>query len=223
MPLVAGASYAGVKLDDEQVQNATIAYNTAKSLGASDRDIQTMWVTMKVEAQFRNPRVMTDHDSLGAFQQRAAWGSVEARTNVATATTMFFQGGAQGQEGLFDKKNRNSMSIGAAAQSVQVSAFPARYEVWVPMSAAMITAMGGVPNAAVGGGTASSAGFTDALGGIGDAIGFLVNPGNWLRLGLFVFGMGLLVMGALKAMGKSEAVQDTIKGAVGAVALKGKA
>jgi hypothetical protein len=40
---------------------------------------------------------------------------------------MFFEGGHTGQPGLFDKKTRDQMGLGEAAQAVQVSAFPDRY------------------------------------------------------------------------------------------------
>jgi cell wall-associated NlpC family hydrolase len=61
------------------------------------------------------------------FQQRDAWGSRQDRLDPYKSARMFFLGGQAGQRGLMDFANRDQMSIGQAAQSVQVSAFPDRY------------------------------------------------------------------------------------------------
>lgn len=111
----------------EQLGVASTIIRVGKSLGASNRDIITALMAGIVESGLRNLSY-GDRDSVGVFQQRNAWGSFEQRTNVAESARMFFQGGHGGQRGLFDIKNRNSMSMGQAAQAVQVSAFPDRYD-----------------------------------------------------------------------------------------------
>lgn len=110
----------------EQEHNARIIIQVGNQLGASQRDIQIALMVALTESNLRNVNY-GDRDSLGVFQQRAAWGSAEQRTNVAESAKMFFTGGHAGQRGLFDFSNRASMSMGEAAQAVQVSAFPDRY------------------------------------------------------------------------------------------------
>lgn len=70
---------------------------------------------------YRHDALGSDYDSVGLFQQRnnGAWGTVKDRMTPAASAKMFFAK-LQG----FDYK---SMDPGAAAQKVQVSAFPDRY------------------------------------------------------------------------------------------------
>jgi murein DD-endopeptidase MepM/ murein hydrolase activator NlpD len=82
------------------------------------------------------------------FQQRDAWGSLAARMNVATSARMFFTGGAAGQRGLLDVPGWQSMSIAAAAQAVQVSAFPSAYAQWESLAVATVNALAEVDLAA---------------------------------------------------------------------------
>lgn len=110
----------------EQKRNAQIIIGVGQRLGASSRDILIALMTAFQESSLRN--LSYGHlDSVGLFQQRNAWGSFSARTNPAESARMFFQGGRGGQPGLFANKNRNSMSLTAAAQWVQRSAFPNAY------------------------------------------------------------------------------------------------
>lgn len=111
----------------EQRRNANIIASVGRSLGASKRDIQIALMAAIVESGLRNLHY-GDRDSVGLFQQRNAWGSFRDRTNPAKAARMFFLGGAAGQRGLFDIRDRGAMSPGRAAQAVQVSAFPDRYD-----------------------------------------------------------------------------------------------
>ncbi len=71
-----------------------------------------------------------DHDSVGLFQQRDGWGPMEVRMNPTGSANMFFMGGENGQRGLLDIPGWMVMSPGAAAQAVQVSAFPDAYAKW---------------------------------------------------------------------------------------------
>jgi cell wall-associated NlpC family hydrolase len=68
-----------------------------------------------------------DRDSLGMMQQRAPWGTVTQRMDVATSSAMFFQGGHGGQPGLLSLAGWQQMPVTVAAQSVQQSAFPSAY------------------------------------------------------------------------------------------------
>jgi hypothetical protein len=111
----------------EQRQNAAIIYKVGKELGASLRDIQIAIMAAIVESGLRNVNY-GDRDSLGLFQQRDAWGTRAQRLDPYQSARMFFVGGHAGQRGLFDFANRDNMGLGEAAQAVQVSAFPDRYD-----------------------------------------------------------------------------------------------
>jgi len=112
---------------DEQLSNARVIYEVGMSLGASLRDIQIALSAAIVESGLRNLDY-GDRDSIGMFQQRDAWGSRADRLDPHKSAKMFFLGGHAGQRGLLDFANRDQMGIGEAAQSVQVSAFPDRYQ-----------------------------------------------------------------------------------------------
>lgn len=110
----------------EQLANARTIYTVGLQVGASLRDIQVALMAAIVESGLRSLDY-GDRDSIGLFQQRDAWGSREARLDPVLAARMFFLGGNAGQEGLLDKEDRGSLTMGQAAQAVQVSAFPDRY------------------------------------------------------------------------------------------------
>ena len=88
-------------------------------------------MTALVESRFRNLN-HGDRDSVGMFQQRAAWGPFSVRHNPIKSAEMFFKGGQGGQRGAVDFKNqfksRGPSAYGQWAQAVQVSAFPGRYQ-----------------------------------------------------------------------------------------------
>lgn len=82
-----------------------------------------MWANRAVpeSLKYRHDAVGSDYDSVGLFQQRdnGAWGTVKERMTPYDSAGMFFD-----KLKGFDYK---SMDPGAAAQKVQVSAFPSRY------------------------------------------------------------------------------------------------
>jgi len=75
-----------------------------------------------------------DRDSLGLFQQRAAWGTTNQRMDPATSARMFYTGGMRGQPGLLDIAGFEAMTVTDAAQAVQRSAFPTAYAKWQPLA-----------------------------------------------------------------------------------------
>lgn len=92
-------------------------------------------------------------DSVGMFQQRpaAGWGTPQQCMTPAYETQAFF-GGASGPNhgsprGLLDVPGWAAMTPGEAAQAVQVSAYPTRYQAYVPTAdqiiAALVTTTGG--------------------------------------------------------------------------------
>jgi murein DD-endopeptidase MepM/ murein hydrolase activator NlpD len=82
----------------------------------------------------------SDHDSLGLFQMRpaAGWGSVKDLMDPAYQVRAFF-GGPTGPNypsprGLLDIRGWQTMDKGAAAQAVEVSAYPDRYRNFEPVA-----------------------------------------------------------------------------------------
>lgn len=86
--------------------------------------------------QFPHDAVGSDHDSSGTFQQRnnGAWGTVAQRMNARGSASMFFNELA--------KKDWKTMDPGAAAQSVQRSAFPDRYGKQMPKALQLVRQAG---------------------------------------------------------------------------------
>lgn len=148
----------------EQKANAKIIAEVGRQLGASERDVQIAIMTALVESNLVNVNY-GDRDSLGLFQQRAAWSAAANRMNPYASAKMFFTGGEQGQRGLFDFKNRDQMGKGQAAQAVQVSAFPDRYAERESDAAALLGSSGdsgapttGAPQVSLGPGEENPAG-----------------------------------------------------------------
>jgi murein DD-endopeptidase MepM/ murein hydrolase activator NlpD len=152
-----GVSPAGKStLSDTQLANAATIIGVGKALGVAPRGWVVALAAAKQEAGIlnlasrANPGSLGfphdgvadgDHDSVGIFQQRDAWGSLAARMNVATSARMFFTGGAAGQRGLLDVPGWQSMSTAEAAQAVQVSAFPSAYAQWESLAVATVNAL----------------------------------------------------------------------------------
>ncbi len=98
-------------------------------------------------ADYPNDGDGSDHDSLGLFQMRhqSGWGSVEDLMDPAYQVRAFM-GGPTGPNypsprGLLDIPDWQSLSKGAAAQAVEVSAYPDRYANWEPVADAILNAL----------------------------------------------------------------------------------
>lgn len=98
-------------------------------------------------ANYPHDRDGSDSDSLGLFQQRptAGWGSVDKLMDEKYSTQAFI-GGPDGPNhgnppGLFDIDGWSGMTPGQAAQKVQGSAFPSRYDPYVPVAQAIMDAL----------------------------------------------------------------------------------
>ncbi|MBT2503996.1 LysM peptidoglycan-binding domain-containing protein [Curtobacterium sp. ISL-83] len=118
-------------LSTEQWSNARTIVAVGRSLGVSDRGIVVALSAAMQESSLRNLS-HGDRDSVGLFQQRPSqgWGSAAQLQDPATATKRFFLGHADVTRGLLDVKGWPSMSVTAAAQAVQVSAYPKAYAQW---------------------------------------------------------------------------------------------
>lgn len=72
-----------------------------------------------------------DHDSVGAFQQRQAWGPLRCTMDIACSAGLFYDGGADGQRGLTDfDYDAHYQSPGQFAADVQQPAaqYRGRYD-----------------------------------------------------------------------------------------------
>jgi murein DD-endopeptidase MepM/ murein hydrolase activator NlpD len=149
-----------VILDSTQLGNASTIVGVGNGLGVSANAQVIALITALQESKLKNyanssvpaslgyphEAVGSDHDSVNPFQQRAGWGSVADRMNVTYAAQAFF-GGPTGPNGgspagLLDTPGWETMTPGAAAQAVQVSAFPDAYDKWIPAAESILAATG---------------------------------------------------------------------------------
>lgn len=96
---------------------------------------------------YPNDGVGSDHDSLGLFQMRPAsgWGTVAELMDPEYQARAFF-GGPSGPNGgsprgLLDISGWQLLDPGEAAQAVEVSAYPDRYQNYEPVAVAILTAL----------------------------------------------------------------------------------
>ena len=89
----------------------------------------------------------SDHDSLGLFQMRpaAGWGTVAELMNPTYQARAFYGGPAgpnyPSPRGLLDIPGWQQMDPAAAAQAVEVSAYPDRYQNYQPVADAILAAL----------------------------------------------------------------------------------
>ena len=96
---------------------------------------------------FPNDGNGSDHDSLGLFQMRpaAGWGTVAELMDTGYQARAFY-GGPDGPNypsprGLLDIPGWQQMDKGEAAQAVEVSAYPDRYQNYEPVARAILQAL----------------------------------------------------------------------------------
>lgn len=87
-----------------------------------------------------------DHDSVGLWQMRpeSGWGTPTQCATISYEVSAFLGGpGPNGGSpaGLFDISGWETMTPGEAAQAVEVSAFPDRYDNYVPFITALMNAI----------------------------------------------------------------------------------
>lgn len=195
MAALTPGSYGGVPLDAEQLNNAAIIAKVGYDKGMSDRAVTIGIATAMQEAGLRNLH-RGDRDSQGLFQQRPSqgWGTVAQVTDPVYAAGKFFDTlkGVSGWE---------SMALTTAAQRVQRSATPLAYAKWETMAKAVTSAIGGNPNPTGGGSSAASI----DLGSLTK----LSDPRTWTRVGMYVGGGVLLVVGLFKVTGDNKLSEST--------------
>lgn len=120
-------------------RNGVLVALTA-ALAESGLRMLTNVETYPDSGEFANDGDGSDHDSLGMFQMRpsAGWGSVRDLMDPAYQAKAFFGGGSGpnsgSPRGLLDIRGWERLSKGAAAQVVEVSAYPDRYRRFVPVA-----------------------------------------------------------------------------------------
>jgi hypothetical protein len=123
-------------LDQVQTGNAVTILGVARRRGLPKRAMVVAIATAMQESSLRNVAsrrvpaslalahqgVGSDHDSVGLFQQRPSqgWGTVAHLMDPATSAGLFF-------DRLVRVRGWQSMSVSAAAQAVQRSAYPSAY------------------------------------------------------------------------------------------------
>jgi endonuclease/exonuclease/phosphatase family metal-dependent hydrolase len=137
---------ARADLNVDQLANADVIVHVAYEIGAGRRGAIVALMAALQESGLRNLG-HGDRDSLGMFQQRAGWGTAAQRQDREYAARAFF-GGPAGPNGgrppgLLDTPDWQTKDPGAAAQAVQVSAFPDAYRRWQPVAVALIARLNG--------------------------------------------------------------------------------
>ena len=137
-----GSSIEGVNRDGLQI--ALIAALTESTL----RQLANTG-TYPESGDYPNDGNGGDHDSLGLFQMRpqSGWGSVADLMDPEYQVRAFFGGddGPNGgsPRGLLDIPGWQDMGHGEAAQSVEVSAYPERYENYSPVAVTILDTLTG--------------------------------------------------------------------------------
>ncbi|MFG1916834.1 hypothetical protein [Micromonospora sp. NPDC048898] len=128
-----------IPLDDAQLANARAIVDAAKKTGVGDRGAVIGVATSLQESKLYNLGHLgayNDHDSQGLFQQRpsSGWGTPEQITDPEYAATAFFTA-------LKNIGGWQDLPLTAAAQTVQVSAFPYAYAQWEEQAADIVQQM----------------------------------------------------------------------------------
>ncbi|MGC4749790.1 hypothetical protein ACLQ28_29645 [Micromonospora sp. DT201] len=125
-----------IPLDDAQLANARAIVHAAKKTGVGDRGAVIGVATSLQESKLYNLGHLgayNDHDSQGLFQQRpsSGWGTPDQVTDPEYAATAFFTA-------LKNIAGWQDLPLTAAAQTVQVSAFPYAYAQWEEQAADIV-------------------------------------------------------------------------------------
>lgn len=151
-----------ITLDHNQLVRAATISAVGERVGAGRNGVLVALMAALTESELRllaNPSQVpsstsfpndgsgSDHDSLGLFQMRPStgWGSVGQLMDPDFEARAFF-GGPTGPNypfprGLLDITGWQQDDPGTAAQAVEVSAFPDRYQDYQPVAEAILTAL----------------------------------------------------------------------------------
>lgn len=127
--LPASLTVPGWTLDSDQIQVAATAIEVGKQLGIPERGWVVAIAAALTESGLRNLD-HGDRDSVGPWQMRPStgWGTIEQIRNISLGARAFY-GLAEHTHnpGLVDIHRWEQLTIGQAAQAVEVSAHPSRY------------------------------------------------------------------------------------------------
>lgn len=144
--IIVPASTAGqsMTLQGEQVSNAAAIIAEGQKANIPSFGWVVAIATALQESGLRNLD-HGDRDSQGLFQQRpsSGWGSVQQiRDPHLSAQAFYGVAWHTSNPGLVDIKGWQSMSVAAAAQAVQISAFPSAYAKWEAAARAVVQQLG---------------------------------------------------------------------------------
>lgn len=125
------SNFSVSKMTATQEANARFIIAVGKGEGIPEFGIRIALATAIVESWMYNLYRLNDRDSGGLFQQRPGtdWGTYSQVRNKHLATKAFFGVASHTRNpGLTDVRGWQSMSLGKAAQKVQRSAYPSRYQ-----------------------------------------------------------------------------------------------
>ncbi|MCW3844111.1 hypothetical protein ONA70_28875 [Micromonospora yasonensis] len=125
-----------IPLNDAQLTNAKAIVQAAKETGVGKRGAVIGVATSLQESKLYNLGHLgtyNDHDSEGLFQQRPSvgWGTPDQVTDPDYASKAFFNA-------LKNVGDWQDLPLTAAAQTVQVSAFPYAYAQWEEQAADIV-------------------------------------------------------------------------------------
>lgn len=158
MPLLGGGSIGAYGLNHQDHVREIIAAAHEKGLPREAARIAIATALVESELrmlanpvvpdsfQFPHEGVGTDHTSVGIFQQQKWWGTTAQRMNARASAGMFYD--------ALTKFDWRGMDPGAAAQKVQVSAFPDKYATRMAEADALIEMVGGFDSNVAGAGPA---------------------------------------------------------------------
>ncbi|HEU5486268.1 MAG TPA: endonuclease/exonuclease/phosphatase family protein, partial [Microlunatus sp.] len=135
---------ATMVVQGEQVRNAAVIIAAGKKAGIPAFGWVVAIAAALQESGLRNLD-HGDRDSQGLFQQRpsSGWGTVqEIRDPEMAARAFYGVAGHTSNRGLVDVPGWQSMSVAAAAQAVQISAFPSAYAKWEASARAVVQQLG---------------------------------------------------------------------------------
>lgn len=167
VPVLTGAP----QLDEASLRNAQTVIVTGRQLNVPSRGWVVALATARQESTIHNQAnsnvpeslllphegVGHDHDSVGIMQQRASWGTLAQRMDVATAARLFYAR-------LVHVPNWQTIPVTDAAQAVQGSATPGAYAKWELLATQLVAQISGNMPDCTGGAT------TDVSGKAGVAI-----------------------------------------------------
>jgi hypothetical protein len=168
---------AGPALSASQEANAQVIAAEGVRAGVGLRGVVVALAAALQESKLQD-LPYGDRDSLGLFQQRpsAGWGTPAQIMNPALAAAAFYGIATHSSNpGLVDVPGWQAMSVGAAAQAVQRSAFPDAYSQWEGQATQVATRLLGGSTAGVAGVPVSATTSTYRLGPVQPQATYVAN------------------------------------------------